>query len=100
MNAAVRECFEETSILLNKEELKYLGIYSDINQFRIIRYPDSCFHAIDIIFSYKLTKEVILKKSKESLEIGFFSIKSLPKNIVPPAQYPINDFIKLNFLNL
>ena len=48
--AAIRECLEETSIKLEKENLKYLGIYSDISQFRIIKYSDNCFHAIDVIF--------------------------------------------------
>ena len=53
-DAAIRECFEETSIKLKKEKLVFLGIYSDVEQFRIIKYPDSCFHAIDVIFSYEL----------------------------------------------
>lgn len=94
--AAIRECIEETSINLKKENLKYLGIYSDISQFRIIKYPDNCFHAIDVIFSYELNTEVYLKKSKESLDLKFFNFNSLPFNIVPPAINPINDFIRLN----
>ena len=97
-NAAIRECYEETSIRLKKEKLKILGFYSDIRQFRIIKYPDNCFHAIDVIFHYKIFDNVSICKSNESNDIRFFSIDSLPKNIVPPARDPINDFIKLDLL--
>ncbi len=96
--AATRECFEETSIKLKKEKLKLLGVYSDVNQFRIINYPDSCFHAIDIIFYYQLDQEVNIKKSEESFDIRFFKINCLPTNIVPPAKKPIEDFIKLGLI--
>ena len=93
-DTAVRECFEETSIKIKKEKLKLLGIYSDINQYRIINYPDNCFHAIDVIFSYMVDKNVVLKKSEESIEVKFFKISDLPKDIVPPAKQPINEFLK------
>ena len=49
-----------------------------------------------MIFSYKFTQEVYLKKSKESLDLKFFNVNALPYNIVPPAIDPINDFINLN----
>ena len=97
-DAAVRECFEETSIKIKKEKLKLLGIYSDINQYRIINYPDNCFHAIDVIFSYQVDKNIALKKSEESIEVKFFKISNLPIDIVPPAKQPINEFIKLGLI--
>jgi len=97
-DAALRECFEETSIKIKKEKLKLLGIYSDINQYRIINYPDNCFHAIDVIFSYQVDKNVVLKKSDESIEVKFFKISDLPIDIVPPAKQPINEFIKLSLI--
>ena len=92
---ASRECQEETSLELNKNNLKLLGIYSDTSQYRIIEYPDNCFHAIDIIYSYKIAKNINLKKSIESLKLTFFPFDSLPEQLVPPAQNPIEDFIKL-----
>ena len=97
-DTAIRECIEETSIKLKKENLKFFGVYSDIAQHRIIKYEDNCFHAIDIIYSYQLVgSNFSIKKSNESIEISFFSIRSLPKNLVPPAKDPINDFIKSRF---
>jgi len=97
-DTALRECFEETSIKLKKEKLEFLNLYSDINQHRIIQYEDNCFHAIDIVYSYQILENNLkIIKSNESIEISFFSIKSLPKDIVPPAKDPINDFIKLKF---
>ena len=97
-DAAIRECIEETSIKLKKENLKFFGLYSDINQHRIIKYSDNCFHAIDIIYSYQLIENNLsITKSNESIDVDFFSIKSLPENLVPPAKDPINDFIKSRF---
>jgi len=97
-DTAVRECFEETSLKLKKEKLEFFGLYSDIKQSRVIQYDDNCFHAIDIIYSYKLLeKDLTLKKSRESLDISFYSIKNLPKDLVPPARDPIEDFIKIKF---
>lgn len=96
-DTAIRECFEETSLKLKKENLKLFGLYSDIKQNRVIEYDDNCFHAIDIIYSYKLLdQDAILKKSNESIDVSFFSIKNLPKDIVPPAKDPIEDFLKEN----
>ena len=97
-DTALRECIEETSIELKKENLKFFGLYSDIKQYRIIKYEDNCFHAIDIIYTYELLgNNFTIKKSNESMEISFFSFKSLPKDLVPPAKDPINVFIKTKF---
>ena len=97
-DTAIRECFEETSIKLKKENLDFFKLYSDVSQYRIIQYADNCFHAIDVIYSYRiLEKNFQIRKSNESIEISFFSIQSLPKDIVPPAKDPINDFIKSKF---
>ena len=78
-----------------KNKLKLLGIYSDISEHRIIEYSDNCFHAIDIVYTYKINESVKPIKSHESLKLSFFSYDYLPLDLVPPAQKPINDFIKL-----
>ena len=80
---------------MQKNKLYYFGLYSDINHRRIIKYPDNCFHAIDIIYKYSLENKQDLKKSKESLDIKFFPFNNLPKDIVPPAESPIDDFIQI-----
>ena len=62
-DTAIRECIEETSIELKRENLKFFGVYSDIKQHRIIKYEDNCFHAIDIIYTYELLENnFIIKK--------------------------------------
>tara|TARA_Y100000589_G_scaffold329750_1_gene377304 strand:+ start:1817 stop:2272 length:456 start_codon:yes stop_codon:yes gene_type:complete len=94
METAIRECFEETFIKINKNKLQFLGLYSNISEYRIIEYPDSCFHAIDIIYTYKINENIKPIKSLESLKLSFFDYYDLPLNLVPPAQRPINDFIK------
>lgn len=93
-DTAIRECYEETGIILNKINLELVGLYSDVNENRIIKYPDNCFHAIDIIYKYNLNENYSLKKSVESIELTFFPFNRLPKDIVPPAKVPIKDFIK------
>ena len=30
--AAIRECYEETSLIIDKNKLNFLGLYSDINE--------------------------------------------------------------------
>ena len=92
--AAIRECYEETSLIIDKNKLEFLGLYSDTNDKRIIQYPDSCFHSIDIVYKYKLEKKQTLKKSSESLEIEFFPFYDLPNDLVPPAKKPIKEFIQ------
>lgn len=92
--SVVRECFEETSIEIKKRDLFLVGIYSDINQFRIIHYPDNCFQAIDLIYSCEISEECSLRQSNESIDINFFLFDNLPKDIVPCAKDPINDFVK------
>ena len=95
---ALRECHEETSLKLKKEGLVFFGLYSDIKEFRVIKYPDKCFHAIDIIYTYELSiNDLDIKKSDESLQISFFSIHDIPNNLVPPAKDPINDFLRSKF---
>ena len=90
-----RECLEETGISIEENQLSLLGIYSDVNQYRIIHYPDNCFHAIDVIYSCKISKDYNIKKSEESIDISFFQFNKLPENIVPCALDPIVDFINL-----
>ena len=81
--------------LPGENQLSLLGIYSDVNQYRIIHYPDNCFHAIDAIYSCKISKDYNIKKSEESIDISFFQFNKLPENIVPCALDPIVDFINL-----
>ena len=97
--SVIRECYEETSIVIQEEDLELLGIYSDIEENRIIHYPDNCFHAIDVIYSCRIDEKVDMKKSFESLDINFFHQESLPNDLVPCAINPIKDFINYKKFN-
>lgn len=90
--AALREVQEETGLHIQITGL--LGVYSEPAG-RIVTYPDNgdVAHLVDIA----LIAEIISGKlilSRESLELRFFSLNSLPPEIVPPAQQPIQDFIQ------
>lgn len=93
-DSIIRECYEETSIIIKEKDLNLLGIYSDIKQRRIIHYPDNCFHAVDVIYSCRIDEKVEIRKSFESLDIDFFLFNNLPRNIVPCAIDPISDFLQ------
>ena len=56
-DSIIRECYEETSIIIKEKDLNLLGIYSDIKQRRIIHYPDNCFHAVDVIYSCRIDEK-------------------------------------------
>ena len=99
--AIIREIKEETSINLNKDNLKLMGVYSNPTEGRILTYPDQQVHLIDIIFSINLNKKYSIILSEESLEMKFFSRKMLSeeKYLVPPCVKPINDWLNLDQKN-
>jgi 8-oxo-dGTP pyrophosphatase MutT (NUDIX family) len=94
MTAAEREVKEETGLDITITRL--LGIYSEPSE-RIGTFLDNgdVVYLIDII----LEAEIItgeLACSKESEEIRFFALNSLPAEITiaPPARAPIGDYLK------
>ena len=90
----IREIYEETGICLKEGELSYVGIYAKPEDGRILQYPDNRVHLLDIVYTAKISSETKLRLSRESLEMKFFSVATMPDNIVPPAIRPINDLMK------
>lgn len=90
--AALREVKEETG--LNIEITKLLGVYSEPKSQRIVTFPDNgdVVHLIDIILEAKIVSGE-LTISPESEDLQFFDSQNLPKEIVPPATAPLQDFI-------
>ena len=92
--AAVREVLEETGFQVRITRL--LGIYSDPKEGRIVKYPGSP-TTVQLVDS-SVEAEIIsgaLRKSKESLDLKFFSSSELPAQnlIVPVLRKPLADFL-------
>jgi len=90
--AALREVQEETGLHIRITGL--LGVYSEPAG-RIVTYPDKgdVAHLVDIaVIAEMISGKLTL--SRESLELRFFPLDSLPPEIVPPAQQPIQDFVQ------
>ena len=86
----IRELQEETGYLIKEPKLKFVGIYSNPRDGRIINYDDNRVHLIDIVYYY-ITNKLTFEISNESYELKFFKKYYLPDNIVPPALEPIKD---------
>lgn len=90
----IREVDEETGIRLQEDQLEFFGIYAQPEDGRILQYPDNRVHLLDIVFKAKICSASKLQLSSESTELSFFSVKNIPRDIVPPAQRPIEDLIR------
>jgi len=90
---AIREVIEETGLVVNADSIRLLGIYGDPKDGRILQYPDCRVHLIDIVYYSVVDIQQPLTLSEESFELRFFTGKTLPSTIVPPAQRPLNDLI-------
>ncbi len=90
----IREIKEETGILIKKDQLNFLGIYSNPKDGRVLNYYDNRVQLIDIIY-YSFTNVINMKISEESFELKFFNKYNLPTKIVPPAITPLKDIFKV-----
>lgn len=89
-DAAVREVKEETGLLV--EVTRLIGVYSDADQGRIITYPDSVVHSIDILLEATCVAGT-LTASAESEALQFFEPSTLPPDCVPLSREPLGDLI-------
>lgn len=94
--AALREIKEETG--LNIEITRFVGVYSEPSEHRIVTYPDNgdVRHLVDIILEGKRSSGA-LTLSKESKELRFFDPSTLPEDIAPPALKPLRDAINKSY---
>ena len=90
----IRELQEEAGFLIKEQKLKFVGIYSNPRDGRIINYYDNRVHLIDIVYYY-ITNQLTFHISNESYELKFFKKYYLPDKIVPPAVEPIKDICRL-----
>jgi ADP-ribose pyrophosphatase YjhB (NUDIX family) len=80
--AALREILEETGLVIKIEKL--IGVYSDPQQHRIIRYPEAIVHSIDVVVEARAVSGTV-QISLESEALEYFSPGDFPSNLVPSS---------------
>ncbi len=90
--SAVREVREETGLEIRIT--RFVGVYSEPGH-RIVRYPNNgeMVHLVDVILEAEITGGTLVA-SPESEELRFFAQNELPKEMVPPAFQPLEDYLK------
>lgn len=74
---ALREVKEETGIVLEKENLRYVKLYDDPS--RIIAYADgNVYRSITVLYHTRLESLPALVCSEESRELRFFTKEEIP----------------------
>ena len=93
IDTAERETLEETG--LGIEVIRLIGVYSSPSGRRIVTFPDNgdVVHIVDVLMEASVVSGV-LHCSAESEEIRFFAPEDFPKEIVPPARKPLEDYLK------
>lgn len=86
---ACREVLEETGLVIGITKL--IGVYSHPYE-RIATYPDNVIHKIDVVMEGCILGGGLFL-SHESLELRFFDLANLPKEVVPPAITPLEDIL-------
>lgn len=94
MDAAKRELFEETGIVVR--ELSLFGIYSGEPQVTIYPNGDITYYVV-IVFYTKLLKQPTLFKDEESHGLAFYPKDQLPKPLKPTDVAWIDAWVKGNF---
>ncbi|MFD0711797.1 NUDIX hydrolase [Paenibacillus sp. GCM10027626] len=88
--AAKRELFEETGLVANKLEL--LGIFSGDD--RMYTYPNGDeVYLIGIVYVCNDFSGKLLSETDETLELKWFDIDNLPKEISPSNIKPLETFV-------
>ncbi|SFL06939.1 ADP-ribose pyrophosphatase YjhB, NUDIX family [Paenibacillus sp. 1_12] len=89
-NAAKRELLEETGLIAGKLEL--LGVFSGDN--RMYTYPNGDeVYIIGIIYICRDFAGELLPKTDETVELKWFDIDDLPKEISPLNVVPMQAFV-------
>ena len=90
----LREILEETGLKVSPTQMQFVGVYSDPS--RIASYPDgNIARIVSAVYWIVLDKEPVLRCSKESKQLSFFTIEELAPLTVAETQLDIlSDFIE------
>ena len=89
--AAVREAYEETGLIINK--LSLFSIFSGMDMHHIYPNGDEVYNAVCIFISTNFTGD-ISADGHESSDVRFFKLKNLPEDLHPPDKLIFYRFLK------
>lgn len=88
IEGAMRELFEETGVMLKKEQMEFYHIYDDPS--RIASYPDgNVWRIIAVVYRVRLDEFPEMICSEESRELRFFSREELREVTIAATHIPI-----------
>ena len=94
-DAIAREVYEETGVRIPKGDFEKLAVYDDPG--RIAAYRDgSIWRMVIVVYGYTFREEPVLRVSKESRELRFFSREEL-KDITIAVTH--EDIVEREFVN-
>ena len=93
--AIVRECYEELGVRIPQEAFQKLAVYDDPG--RIAAYRDgSIWRMVIVVYGYDFPEKPLLRLSKESRELRFFTKEEVRKLQIPVTH---SDIVEELFLN-
>jgi 8-oxo-dGTP pyrophosphatase MutT (NUDIX family) len=93
IECAIREVQEESGLIIDKN-LELIGVYS-IPENTTVQYPERHVQKIDIFMKGNIIGGQ-LKLSKESLDLQYFDLFNLPKNLNNNCKMPLFDLQNKN----
>ena len=80
--AIARECYEELGVRIPQEAFRKLRVYDDPG--RIAAYRDgSIWRMVIVVYGYEFPREPVLRLSRESRELRFFTAEEVKKLQIP-----------------
>lgn len=93
--AIARECYEELGVRIPREAFRKLRVYDEPG--RIAAYRDgSIWRMVIVVYGYEFPKEPVLRVSRESRELRFFTREEVKKLQIPVTH---SDIVEELFLN-
>lgn len=95
--AAKRELFEETG--LKALSLELFGVFSGEEMHYVYPNGDEVSN-VDIVYICRDYRGSLKKQESEVLELSFFSVESIPKEISPPNAEPIKQWMNQKLMQM
>lgn len=95
--AAKRELFEETG--LKALSLELFGVFSGEEMHYVYPNGDEVSN-VDIVYICRDYRGNLKKQESEVLELSFFSVESIPREISPPNEEPIKQWMNQKLMKM
>ncbi len=90
-DTAIREVLEETGLKI--DNLKLFDVFSGEELHYIYPNGDEVYNVEVVFITYDYSGDIVVDKD-ECLDVKFFEIEDIPKNISPPSRPAVMEFIR------